>query len=180
MDFNTVESKILEILNVFGPLRPVQVKSLIQRGTSEEEIDTAFKRLRALNLVSNISGGYYIGLSSSEKANKSMVESVWVLLCFITEVTSFERGEYPAQVAFRKNGRAYSIIRVKRGYEFLVSDFIKNRPNERIVFIVDDVCDISRVEQFLGDTVCVFAKLDYTNDVVPRIMFLAREGCDGE
>ena len=179
MNFNTVESKILEILNTFGALRPVQVKSLIQMESSEKEIDDAFKKLRSLNIISNISGGYYIGLSSGEKANKSMVESLWVLLCFITEVTSFKRGEYPAQVAFRKNGREYSIIRVKRGYEFLVSDFVKNRPNERIVFIVDDVSDISRVEQFLGDIVCVFAKLDYTNDVVPRIMFLAREGCDG-
>lgn len=180
MNFNTVESKILEILNMFGPLRPIQVKSLIAKDASENEFDAAIKKLHSLNLISNISGGYYIGLSVRDKANKAMVEAVWVLLCFIADVTEFKRGEYPAQVAFKKSGREYAIIRVKRGYEFLVSDFIKNRPNERIVFIVDDVCDISRVEQFLGDTVCVFAKLDYTNDVVPKIMFLAREGCDGE
>ncbi len=177
MNFSDIESKILGILNMYGPLRPIQVKSLIERGTVEKDIDDAIKKLRSLNLVSNISGGYYIGLSVSDKANKAMVEAVWVLLCFIADITEFKRGEYPAQVAFKKSGREYAIIRVKRGYEFLVSDYVKNKPNERIVFIIDDVCDISRVESFLGDTVCVFAKLDYTNDVVPRIMFLAREGC---
>lgn len=176
MNFNSIESKILEILNLFGPLRPEQVIGLITKHCSEKDVEKALGRLRSLNLISNISGGYYIGLSSSDKVNKAMVESVWVLLYFISEVSAFKRAEYPAQITFSKKDMEYSIFRVKRGYEFLISDYVKCRPNERIVFVVDSFSDITRTEPFLSENVCVFAKLDYSKDVIPDVVFRFREG----
>lgn len=178
MKFNETESHILEVLNSFGPLRPQQVIALCTNKSSQKEAEEALRRLRSLNLISNISGGYYIGLNSADKVNKAIVESIWVLLYFISEVSEFKRAEYPAQIAFLKKGREYSIFRVKRGYEFLVSDYVSRKKNERVVFIVDNSIDISRVEPFLSENVCVFATLDYSKDVTPEVLFSFREGVE--
>ena len=178
MKLSSTELKVLEILNMFGPLRLEQVIALVDVSLIKKETEKALKSLLAMHLVYKISSGYYIGLNAKDKVNQSVIESVWVLLYFISSVTEFKRGEYPSQIAFKKAGLNYTILRVKRGYEFLISVYLENRADERLILIIDDESDISRIEPFLNDSLCVFATLEFAGKTIPQITFLLGKEAD--
>lgn len=84
--------------------------------------NTAEKILRNLKKqmrISDVSGGYYIGLDAMSKPDQRMILAVWVLLKFIDQVDPLAHypAVYPAQLFFLKENIGYEIVVLYEGEE---------------------------------------------------------------
>lgn len=79
-------------LSQYGALPKSQVIRMLQKPRSTAE--KILRNLRRQMLVSDISGGYYIGTDPMSKPDQRTILSIWVLLKFIEQVDPMYPGEY--------------------------------------------------------------------------------------
>ena len=78
------EQNVVKWLSQYGALTKTQVIKMLQKpkSTAEKIINNLHKEL----MISNVGGGYYLGLDRMARPDQRTIIAVWVLLKFIEYV----------------------------------------------------------------------------------------------
>lgn len=128
-------------------------------------------------MISEISGGYYIGLDSFCRPDQRTILAVWVLLKFIKDVDPMAHypASYPSQIFFLKENTGYEIVVL---YEGEGSSLKLLQPDEELKYIIV-VPHTSMVQSLkLPKAQCLIATVDYNGEDEPEITFYTEEFID--
>ena len=104
------ELHVIKWLSQYGALPKAQVMKLLNKppGTAEKILRNLKRDLQ----ISDISGGYYLGIDPLSRPDQRIVLAVWVLLQFVDAVEPMAHypATYPSQIAFLKENTIYEII----------------------------------------------------------------------
>jgi hypothetical protein len=97
------EQYIIRWLTQYGVLARTQVIRLL-RDKSPQTAEKIIKNLKRQLLISDISGGYYLGLDPMDKPDQRIIIATWVLLQFadLVEPMAHYPASYPSQLFFLK------------------------------------------------------------------------------
>ncbi len=166
------EQYVVKWLSQYGPLPKAQVKKLLQKPPSTAE--KILRNLKRQMQISDVSGGYYIGLDTVDKPDQRMILAIWVLLQFVQQVDPMAHypAIYPSQIFFLKENTGYEIVVLYEGEESLLRLL---RPEEDLKYILV-LPHISMAGQLrLPDVPCLFATVDYCGQDEPNVVFYAEE-----
>lgn len=104
------EMLILQWLSQYGVLTRKQLIRMLQKETAT--VERIIKSMKKRMMISEISGGYYIGLDPYCKPDPRTILAVWVLLKFIDQVEARAHypASYPSQLFFLKENTGYEIV----------------------------------------------------------------------
>ena len=137
-------------------------------------VDRIIKSMRKRMMISEISGGYYIGLDPYCKPDQRTVLAMWVLLKFIDQVDPMAHypASYPSQIFFLKDNIGYEIVVV---YEGEGSNLRLLQPEDELKYIIV-VPHISMVQSLpIPKAECLFATVDFNGEDEPEITFYTEE-----
>ncbi len=162
------EQHIIKWLSQYGTLSKTQIIRMLQksRGTAEKIL----RNLRRQMQISDISGGYYIGIDPMCKPDQRTILAVWVLLKFITDVDPMAHypAVYPAQLFFLKDNIGYEIVVLYEGEGSLLRLL---QPGEDLKYIIV-VPHISMTRELrLPKVPCLFATVDFCGEEEPQVTF---------
>lgn len=161
------EQYVVKWLSQYGALPKAQITKMLRKppNTAEKILRNLKKQMR----ISDVSGGYYIGLDAMSKPDQRMILAVWVLLKFIDQVDPLAHypAVYPAQLFFLKENIGYEIVVLYEGEERLLRLL---QPDEDLKYIISNssICSTAVVTSetvfvvisgsdfsLLGGSVCV-------------------------
>ena len=127
------EHMILQWLSQYGVLTRKQLTRMLQK--EQATVDRIIKSMRKRMMISEISGGYYIGLDPYCKPDQRTVLAMWVLLKFIDQVDPMAHypASYPSQIFFLKDNIGYEIVVV---YEGEGSNLRLLQPEDELKYII--------------------------------------------
>jgi len=163
------EQYVIRWLTQYGALTKTQVIRMLHDkppNTAEKIINNLKRQL----LISEISGGYYLGLDSMVQPDQRMISAVWVLLRFITQVEPMAHypASYPSQIFFLKGDVGYEIVVLYDGEQHLTRLL---QPDEDLKYIIVlPHIQISK-ELKLPKAPCLFATVDYAGGDEPGVTF---------
>lgn len=111
------EQLIVHWLSQYGAL-PVQlVQRMLQK--PPDAAGRILHNLRRMGRISDIRGGYYLGLDPLSEPDQRTILALWVLVRYIGQIGPMDHypAEYPAQVYFLKNSTGYEIVVLYDGEE---------------------------------------------------------------
>ena len=163
---------ILQWLSQYGVLTRKQLTRMLQK--EQATVDRIIKSMRKRMMISEISGGYYIGLDQYCKPDQRTVLAMWVLLKFIDQVDPMAHypASYPSQIFFLKDNIGYEIVVV---YEGEGSNLRLLQPEDELKYIIV-VPHISMVQSLpIPKAECLFATVDFNGEDEPEITFYTEE-----
>ena len=166
------EHMILQWLSQYGVLTRKQLTRMLQK--EQATVDRIIKSMRKRMMISEISGGYYIGLDQYCKPDQRTVLAMWVLLKFIDQVDPMAHypASYPSQIFFLKDNIGYEIVVV---YEGEGSNLRLLQPEDELKYIIV-VPHISMVQSLpIPKAECLFATVDFNGEDEPEITFYTEE-----
>ena len=166
------EHMILQWLSQYGVLTRKQLTRMLQK--EQATVDRIIKSMRKRMMISEISGGYYIGLDPYCKPDQRTVLAMWVLLKFIDQVDPMAHypASYPSQIFFLKDNIGYEIVVV---YEGEGSNLRLLQPEDELKYIIV-VPHISMVQSLpIPKAECLFATVDFNGEDEPEITFYTEE-----
>lgn len=169
------EMLILQWLSQYGVLTRKQLICMLQKETAT--VERIIKSMKKRMMISEISGGYYIGLDSFCRPDQRTILAVWVLLKFIKDVDPMAHypASYPSQIFFLKENTGYEIVVL---YEGEGSSLKLLQPYEELKYIIV-VPHISMVQSLkLPKAQCLIATVDYNGEDEPEITFYTEEFID--
>ena len=137
-------------------------------------VDRIIKSMRKRMMISEISGGYYIGLDPYCKPDQRTVLAMWVLLKFIDQVDPMAHypASYPSQIFFLKDNIGYEIVVI---YEGEGSNLRLLQPEDELKYIIV-VPHIAMVHNLpTPKAECLFATVDFNGEDEPEITFYTEE-----
>ena len=166
------ELLILQWLSQYGVLTRKQLIRMLQKETAT--VERIIKSMKKRMMISEISGGYYIGLDPYCKPDPRTILAVWVLLKFIDQVEARAHypASYPSQLFFLKENTGYEIVVI---YEGEGSNLRLLQPEEDLKYIIV-VPHITMVQSLrLPKADCLFATVDFNGEDEPEITFYTEE-----
>ena len=166
------EMLILQWLSQYGVLTRKQLIRMLQKETAT--VERIIKSMKKRMMISEISGGYYIGLDPYCKPDPRTILAVWVLLKFIDQVEARAHypASYPSQLFFLKENTGYEMVLI---YEGKVRNLGLLQPGEDLKYIII-VPDITMVQSMrLPKADCLFATVDFNGEDEPEITFYTEE-----
>ena len=163
------EQYIIRWLTQYGALTRTQVIRLL-RDKPPKTAEKIIANLKRQLMISEVSGGYYLGLDPMVKPDQRMISAVWVLLRFIDQVEPMAHypASYPSQLFFLKNDVGYEIVVLYDGEQHLTRLL---QPDEDLKYIIVlPHIQMSR-ELMLPKAPCLFATVDYTGGDEPGVTF---------
>jgi hypothetical protein len=163
------EQYIVRLLTQYGVLARAQVIRLLhdkQPKTAEKIIANLKRQL----MISEVSGGYYLGMDPLVKPDQRTICAVWVLLRFIGQVEPMAHypASYPSQIFFLKQNTGYEIVVLYDGEQHLTRLL---QPDEDLKYIlVLPHIQMAR-ELKLPKAPCLFATVDYAGGDEPGVTF---------
>ena len=114
------EQYVIKWLSQYGALHRTQLTKMLQKPKSTAE--KILRNLKRQMRVSDICGGYYIGLDPMCQPDQRLIRAVWVLLKFIDHVDPMGHypATYPSQLFFLKDNVGYEIIVLYEGEQNLM------------------------------------------------------------
>lgn len=104
------EQYVVKWLSQYGALTKTQIIKMLQKSpkTAEKILRNLKKQMR----ISDIAGGYYIGIDSMCQPDQRIILAVWVLLKFLDCVDPMAHypATYPSQIFFLKENCGYEIV----------------------------------------------------------------------
>ena len=172
------EQYIIRWLTHYGPLTKTQVIRLLQ-GKPPKTSEKIISSLKQQLMISEISGGYYLGIDQIDKPDQRMISAVWVLLRFIAQVEPMAHypASYPSQIFFLKNNMGYEIIVLYDGEQHLTRLL---QPDEDLKYILVLPHIKMARELTLAKAPCLFATVDYTGCDEPGVTFYSGDGFRGQ
>ena len=109
------EQYVVKWLSQYGALPKTQIIRMLQK--PEQTAEKILRNLKKQMQISDISGGYYIGLDSVCRPDQKVILAVWVLLKFIDYVDPMAHypAVYPSQLFFLKENIGYEIVVLYEG-----------------------------------------------------------------
>ncbi len=172
-NISSEERNVLCWLRMYGPLTRIQIFSLLE-SENVEFPEKILAQLRAKNLIENVAGGFYIGLSKNEKPDLKMIKAMWVLICFLqqTQVEKHKRGEYPSLVHFEKQGADYEIVVYERGNRDKLLPLNLIHVEKKLIIVLESRDEMETVEKYIPENKHLYATLSFDGvSVVPTIRF---------
>ena len=166
------EMLILQWLSQYGVLTRKQLIRMLQKETAT--VERIIKSMKKRMMISEISGGYYIGLDPYCKPDPRTILAVWVLLKFIDQVEARDHypASYPSQLFFLKENTGYEIVVI---YDGEGSNLRLLQPEEDLKYIIV-VPHITMVQSLrLPKADCLFATVDFNGEDEPEITFYTEE-----
>ena len=163
---------ILQWLSQYGVLTRKQLTRMLQK--EQATVDRIIKSMRKRMMISEISGGYYIGLDPYCKPDQRTVLAMWVLLKFIDRVDPMAHypASYPSQIFFLKDNIGYEIVVI---YEGEGSNLRLLQPEDELKYIIV-VQHIAMVHSLpTPKAECLFATVDFNGEDEPEITFYTEE-----
>ena len=162
------EQNVVKWLSQYGALTKTQVIKMLQKpkSTAEKIINNLHKEL----MISNVGGGYYLGLDRMERPDQRTIIAVWVLLKFIEYVDPMAHypAVYPSQLFFLKENTGYEIVVL---YDGEGANLKLLQPDEDLKYIIV-VPHISMAKNLkLPKAPCLFATVDYKGADEPEVNF---------
>ena len=172
------EQYVVRWLTQYGSLTRTQIIRLLHYkhpNTAEKIIGNLKRQL----MISDISGGYYLGMDPMVKPDQRIISAVWVLLRFIDQVEPMAHypASYPSQIFFLKQDIGYEIVVLYDGEQHLTRLL---QPDEDLKYIlVLPHIQMAR-ELKLPKAPCLFATVDYAGGDEPDVTFYTGGDQDGE
>jgi len=163
------EQFIIHWLNQYGALTRAQVIGLLH----DKPLKTTEKVIKGLKrqfLISDISGGYYLGLDPAVKPDQRIISAVWVLLHFVGQIEPMAHysASYPSQIFFLKGDVGYEIIVLFEDEQHLVR-LLQPEENLKYILVVPNI-QMARYMR-LPKAPCLFATVDFTGGDEPEVNF---------
>lgn len=162
------EQHVVKWLSQYGALTKSQVIKMLQKpkSTAEKIINNLHKEL----MISNVGGGYYLGLDRMTRPDQRTIIAVWVLLKFIEYVDPMAHypAVYPSQLFFLKENTGYEIVVL---YDGEGANLKLLQPDEDLKYIIV-LPHISMAKNLkLPKAPCLFATVDYNGADEPEVNF---------
>ena len=168
------EQYVIRWLTQYGALARPQIIHMLH----DKPVRTAEKiigNLKREHMVSEISGGYYLGMDPLVKPDQRIISAVWVLLKFIGQVEPMAHypASYPSQIFFLKNDVGYEIMVLYEGEQHLTRLL---QPEEDLKYILA----LPHIQMARGlklpKAPCLFATVDYNGGDEPGVTFYSGGG----
>jgi len=162
------EQYIVKWLSQYGALTTTQVIKMLQK--KSETAIKIIKNLKRMRQISDVKGGYYLGLDSMCQPDQRMILAVWVLLKFIEQVDPMAHypAVYPSQLFFLKENTGYEIVTIYEGEEHLLK-LLQPDEDLKYIIVVPHISMASKLK--LPDAPCLFATVDFKGKDEPEITF---------
>ncbi len=170
------EQYVVKWLSQYGALPKAQIIRMLQKSPNTAE--KILKNLKKQMRISDVGGGYYLGLDSMCQPDQRTILAVWVLLKFIDYVEPMAHypAVYPSQIFFLKENMGYEIVVL---YEGEASNLRLLQPEEELKYIII-LPHISMASQLkLPNAPCLFATVDFCGKEEPEVYFYAQEDANG-
>ena len=113
----------------------------------EKVVKNLLSHLEKQGRIFQDDGGRYFPSGRSPKADKGLIQSVWVLLDFIDQVEYHAPADFPVQLVFFAHGELYEVIYVAQGQEALVCHALQNnKSGSRRILMVDEPSQIPQID----------------------------------
>lgn len=171
------EQYVVRWLTQYGSLTRTQIIRLLHSKppkTAEKIISNLKRQL----MISDISGGYYLGMDPMVKPDQRIISAVWVLLRFIDQVEPMAHypASYPSQIFFLKQDIGYEIVVLYDGEQHLARLL---QPDEDLKYILVLPHIAMARELKLPKAPCLFATVDYAGSDEPGVTFYSGGDHDG-
>ena len=169
------EQYIIRWLTQYGALTKTQVVRLLK----DKPPETAAKIIRNLKrelMISDVSGGYYLGVDPMCQPDQRIILAVWVLLEFIGRVEPMAHypATYPSQIFFLKEDMGYEIVVLYDGEQHMTR-LLQPEEDLKYIFVLPHIAMAK--ELVLPSVPCLFATVDYDGAEVPTVKFYSEGGC---
>ncbi len=171
------EQHVVKWLSQYGAITKTQLLKMLQKPPSTGE--KILRNLRRELMITDINGGYYIGLDKLCKPDARMITAIWVLLKFISKVDPMAHypAVYPSQLFFLKNNTGYEIVVLYDG-ETNVPRLLKPDDDLKYIIVLPHVSMYKEIT--LPKAECLFATVEYDGGIEPNITFYNQEVLDGK
>ena len=171
------EQYVVRWLTQYGSLARAQVVRLLrdkQPKTAEKIIGNLKRQL----MVSEISGGYYLGMDPMVKPDQRIISAVWVLLRFIGQVEPMAHypASYPSQIFFLKQNTGYEIVVLYDGEQHLTR-LLQPEDDLKYILVMPHIAMARELK--LPKAPCLFATVDYAGGDEPGVTFYTGGDLDG-
>lgn len=162
------EQYVVKWLSQYGALTMTQVLKMLQKPTSTAI--KIIKNLKRMHHISDVKGGYYLGLDSMCQPDQRMILAVWVLLKFIEQVDPMAHypAVYPSQLFFLKENTGYEIVTIYEGEEHLLK-LLQPDEDLKYIIVVPHISMASKLK--LPNAPCLFATVDFKGKDEPEVIF---------
>ena len=172
------EQYIVRWLTQYGSLARTQVIRMLH-DKPQKTAEKIIANLKRQLMISEISGGYYLGMDPMVKPEQRIIRAVWVLLRFIDQVEPMAHypASYPSQIFFLKQNVGYEIVVLYDGEQHLVRLL---QPEEDLKYILVLPHITMARELKLPKAPCLFATVDYAGGDEPGVTFYSGGGDQNE
>ena len=161
-------------LSQYGALPRAQIIRLLHNkpsGTVEKIIRNLKRDMR----ISDVGGGYYLGLDNMCKPDQRIILAVWVLLKFIDSVDPMAHypATFPSQIFFLKGNTGYEIVVLYEGEQHL-SKLLQPQDDEmKYIFVIPNIKMAGKLT--LPRAPCIFCTVEFHGSEEPEILFYSEE-----
>lgn len=168
------EQYVIKWLSQYGALPKAQVIRLL-RDKTPQTAEKIIKNLIREMRISNVGGGYYLGLDDLCKPDQRIIIAVWVLLRFIDYVDPMAHypAVYPAQLFFLKENVGYEIVVLYDGEQHLTKLLQPQDDDMKYIIVLPNIAMAPRL--ILPKAPCLFATVGFSGQEVPDITFYSEE-----
>lgn len=166
------EQYVVNWLSQYGALPRAQlIRMLCKPPQTAEKI---LRNLKRQMRVSDVCGGYYMGLDPLCQPDQRTILAVWVLLKFIDKVDSMAHypAVYPSQIFFLKENMGYEIVVLYEGEENLIR-LLQPEEDLKYILVLPHLQMASHLK--LPNAPCLFATVDFQGSEEPEVTFYSTE-----
>ena len=166
------ERYVIKWLSQYGALSRTQVAKLLQK--PKATADRIIRNLKRQMRISDVAGGYYLGLDQMCQPDRRTILAVWVLLKFIEQVEPMAHypAVYPSQLFFLKENTGYEIVVLYEGEGHLLRLL---QPEEDLKYIIVLPHVSMAAELKFPKVPCLLATVDYEGKDEPVVTFYSEE-----
>lgn len=166
------EQHIIKWLSQYGALHRAQLMKMLQKPKSTA--DKILRNLKRQMRVSDICGGYYVGLDPMCQPDQRLILAIWVLLKFIDHVDPMGHypAVYPSQLFFLKENIGYEIVVLYNGEQNLIK-LLQPQDDLKYIIVLPQISMASTIN--LPNAPCLFATVNFQNEEEPEVVFYSEE-----
>lgn len=168
------ERHVVKWLSQYGALPKAQVIRLL-RDKSPQTAEKIIRNLKRDLRISDVGGGYYLGLDDMCKPDQRIILAVWVLLRFIDYVDPMAHypAVYPSQLFFLKGNTGYEIVVLYDGEQHLTKLLQPQDEDMKYIIVLPNINMAPQL--ILPQAPCLFATVNFSGQEEPDITFYAEE-----
>ena len=162
------EIHVIKWLSQYGALPQKQVVKLLNMPQNSAE--KFLRLLKADMRITDVGGGYYLGLDPLSQPDQRIILAVWVLTQFASTVDPMAHypATYPSQIAFLKGDVSYEIIVLYEGEGSLLK-LLQPEEDMKYIIVLPDISMAHTLK--LPKAPCLFATVDFTGKDEPTVRF---------